>query len=122
MRNAIVLFLLLLPFGCFSRGIKGVPFLKPTATATLDELVTEINRIGRAPVARAPSRSLVRDGGHIANCRLPLSRPSSIRVNVEAPVLSADIAEIAFDGNRFQLLIHPSGAIRDGRKRFGREA
>ncbi len=42
-----------------------------------------------------------------ANGRLILSRPSSIRLNIQAPVLSADIAEMASDGQRFQLLIHP---------------
>jgi hypothetical protein len=36
-----------------------------------------------------------------------LSRPNSIRLNIQAPVLSAEIAEMASNGERFQLLIHP---------------
>jgi hypothetical protein len=42
-----------------------------------------------------------------ANGRLILRRPSSIRLNIQAPVLSAEIAEMASNGERFQLLIHP---------------
>jgi hypothetical protein len=42
-----------------------------------------------------------------ADGRLILSRPRSIRLNVQAPLLSAEIAEMASDGERFQLLIHP---------------
>ncbi|MGH9322795.1 MAG: hypothetical protein ACRD3V_23290, partial [Vicinamibacteria bacterium] len=109
--------LLVVPFGCISRGVKVVPFLRPTASATLDDLVARINQWGefQSLVLRVDLQfetvEEVEEGKgrqyHTANGRLLLQRPSSIRLNVEAPVLSAAIAEMASDGTRFQLLIHP---------------
>src|SRR5262245_4117377 len=100
---------------CLSRRVEITPFLPPTATAELDELVARVN-------AWEEIRSLVlrvdlqfetveeTEKGkarqyRTANGRLILRRPDSIRLNIQAPVLSADIAEMASDGRRFQLLI-----------------
>ncbi len=102
---------------CLSRGVELAPFLAPTASATLDELVAEVNAweeihslVLRVDLQFETVLSTEKGKGrqyHTANGRLILSRPSSIRLNVQAPVLSADIAEMASDGERFQLLIHP---------------
>jgi hypothetical protein len=103
--------------GCVSRGVDIVPFLAPTATATLEELVAAVNAwegihslVLRVDLQFETVEETEKGKGRqyrTANGRLLLSRPSFIRLNIQAPVLSADIAEMASDGNRFQLLIHP---------------
>lgn len=103
--------------GCISRGVDVVPFLTPTATTTLDELVRRINAwdqietlVLRVDLQFETVEETEKGKGRqyrTANGRLVLRRPSSIRLNIEAPVLSASIAEMASDGRRFQLLIHP---------------
>lgn len=103
--------------GCISRGVDIVPFLTPTATTTLEDLVARINAweevhtlVLRVDLQFETVEETEKGKGRqyrTANGRLLLSRPSSIRLNIQAPVLSADIAEMASDGERFQLLIHP---------------
>lgn len=103
--------------GCISRGVDIVPFLSPTATATLEDLVSRVNAweeihslVLRVDLQFETVEETEKGRGRqyrTANGRLLLSRPSSIRLNIQAPVLSADIAEMASDGERFQLLIHP---------------
>jgi len=103
--------------GCISRGVDVVPFLTPTATTTLDELVRRVNAwdevqtlVLRVDLQFETVEETEKGKGRqyrTANGRLVLSRQSSIRLNIEAPVLSASIAEMASDGRRFQLLIHP---------------
>ncbi len=102
---------------CFSRGVDIVPFLRPTATATLEDLVLRVNAweeihtlVLRVDLQFETVEETEKGKGRryrAANGRLLLSRPSSIRLNIQAPVLSVDIAEMASDGERFQLLIHP---------------
>lgn len=103
--------------GCISKRVDVVPFLPPSQTATLDELVQRINvwseidslvlrvdlRFETVEQAEAGEGRQYRT----AQGRLLLSRPEKIRLNIEAPILSANIAEMASDGERFQLLIHP---------------
>jgi hypothetical protein len=94
-----------------------VPLLAPTATTTLDGLVARVNAweeiqtlVLRVDLQFETVQETEKGKGRqyrTANGRLILSRPSSIRLNIQAPVLSADIAEMASDGERFQLLIHP---------------
>jgi hypothetical protein len=103
--------------GCISRGVDIVPFLAPTATATLEDLVARVNASGethtlvlRVDLQFETVEETEKGKGRqyrTANGRLLLSRPSSIRLNIQAPVLSAEIAEMASDGEKFQLLIHP---------------
>jgi hypothetical protein len=103
--------------GCISRGVDIVPFLAPTATATLEDLVLRVNAweeiwtlVLRVDLQFETVEETEKGKGRqyrTANGRLLLGRPSSIRLNIQAPVLSADIAEMASDGERFQLLIHP---------------
>jgi hypothetical protein len=119
MRAPVALFTLLgaVVSGCISRGVDIVPFLSPTATASLDDLVARVNAwagihtlVLRVDLQFETVEETEEGKGRqyrTANGRLILSRPSSIRLNIQAPVLSADIAEMASDGERFQLLIHP---------------
>jgi hypothetical protein len=103
--------------GCVSRGVDFIPFLPPTAEASVDDLVARVN--DRASIASLVLRVdlqfqtvLEAEKGHgrqyrSAKGRLLIERPRFIRLNIEAPILSANIAEMASDGKRFQLLIHP---------------
>ncbi|MGH9390348.1 MAG: hypothetical protein ACRD1Z_12095 [Vicinamibacteria bacterium] len=102
---------------CISRGVDIVPFLAPTATTTLEGLVARVNAweeihslVVRVDLQFETVEETEKGKGRqyrTANGRLIVRRPSSIRLNIQAPVLSADIAEMASDGKRFQLLIHP---------------
>jgi hypothetical protein len=102
---------------CVSRPADFVPFLPPTTTATLEELVTRINEWARvssivlgADLQFETVEEAEKGRGrryHTAEGRLLLERPGFIRIDIEAPVLSAGLAEMASDGKRFQLLIHP---------------
>jgi hypothetical protein len=103
--------------GCVSRKVDVVPFLPPIAEAGLDDLVARIR--GMAEVSSLVLRVDLqfetveeRETGqgrqyHPAKGRLLLERPSFIRLNIEAPILGANIAEMASDGKRFQLIIYP---------------
>lgn len=112
---AIALFSL--PSGCVSRSVDFVPFLPPTASATLAELVERVNAwakvssiVLQADLQFETVEEAEKGRGrkyHTAEGRLLLERPSFIRIDIEAPVLSAGLAEMASDGRRFQLLIHP---------------
>jgi hypothetical protein len=100
-----------------SKRIDIVPFLAPTESASLDELVEYLNEWSdvRSLVLRVDLQfETVERAGEgagrqyrTAQGRLLLERPRSIRLNIEAPILSANIAEMASNGERFQLLIHP---------------
>jgi hypothetical protein len=102
---------------CISRGVDIVPFLPPTASTTLESLVARVNAweeihtlVLRVDLQFETVEETEKGRGRqyrTANGRLLLSRPNSIRLNIQAPVLSADIAEMASNGERFQLLIHP---------------
>lgn len=104
--------------GCISHKVAVVPYLPPATTPSLDALVADINRLGavRSLVLRVDLQfetveEVEKGEGRqyrTAQGRLLLERPASIRLNIEAPILSADIAEMASNGERFQLLIHPA--------------
>ena len=103
--------------GCVSRTVDVVPFLAPTENATLDQLVAHINEwrkidslVLRVDLQFETVEKAEEGEGRqyrTAQGRLLLERPSRIRLNIEAPILSANIAEMASDGERFQLLIYP---------------
>ena len=117
-RNALVLFVFAVTCSaCVSRKLTVVPFLPPTETATLESLVSRINqwRNVRSLVLPVDLQFETVEGAEegqarqyrIAQGRLLLEQPSRIRLNIESPILSASIAEMASDGEHFQLLIHP---------------
>ena len=113
--------------GCVSRTVDVVPFLAPTESATLDQLVAHINEwrkidslVLRVDLQFQTVEKAEEGEGRqylTAQGRLLLERPSRIRLNIEAPILSANIAEMASDGERFQLLIYPPDyrALIEGR-------
>lgn len=117
LHRLLVLFLAIGLSSCVSRRIDVVPFLDPTATASLEDLVARINerRQIQSLVLRVDLQFVtVEEAGEgagrrfrTAEGRILLERPSRIRLNIEAPILNANIAEMASDGERFQLLIHP---------------
>ncbi len=126
-RLIVPLLALVLGQSCVSTKIDVVPFLAPTQTASLDELVARINewREVQSLVFRIDLQIVtVEEAGEgegrrfrQTQGRLLLKRPRRIRLNIEAPILSANIAEMASDGERFQLLIHPPDyrALIEGR-------
>ena len=126
--NRILVVLLAIGLGsCISKKVDVVPFLAPTQTATLEELVAHINQWKeiRTLVLRVDlqfetiERADEGEGRQyrMAQGRLLLERPGRIRLNIEAPILSANIAEMASNGERFQLLIYPPDyrALIEGR-------
>ncbi len=102
---------------CISKRVDIVPFVPPAATATLTDLVDRLEGYRRVQslVLRVDLQFETVEGAkegkgrkyRTAQGRLLLERPKRIRLNIEAPILSANIAEMASDGERFQLLIHP---------------
>jgi len=102
---------------CVSRRVNVVPFLAPTENATLDQLVAHINEwrkieslVLRVDLQFETVEKVEKGEGRqyrTAQGRLLLQRPSRIRLSIEAPILSTNIAEMASDGERFQLLIYP---------------
>jgi len=117
-RRALLVVLAGLLTSCHvSKRVNVVPFLPPTETATLDELVAHLNRwqeihslVLRVDLQFETVEQAEEGEGRkyrTAQGRLLLKRPDHIRLNIEAPILSANVAEMASDGKRFQLLIHP---------------
>ncbi|TDI41670.1 MAG: hypothetical protein E2P02_14635 [Acidobacteria bacterium] len=118
-RFAILLFAVGLSgaVACVSRRVDVVPFLAPTENATLDQLVAHINEwrkidslVLRVDLQFETVEKAEEGEGRqyrMAQGRLLLQRPNRIRLTIEAPILSTNIAEMASDGERFQLLIYP---------------
>lgn len=134
-RLGVVLVALTLGTACLSKRVDVVPFLAPTQTATLEDLVARINEwcqvrtlVLRVDLQFETVEEASEGEGRqyrTAQGRLLLARPERIRLNIEAPILSANIAEMASSGERFQLLIHPPEyrALIEGRNdRSYREA
>ena len=100
-----------------SPKVTAPPFIPPTIDATLEELVGRLN--ARQAISSLVLRvklqfETVRDlaKGQLlqhrnVQGRLLLARPDLMRFSIEAPILSTSIAEMASNGERFQLLIHP---------------
>ena len=131
MTRAKRIFVVLLAIGLGScrpsKRVDIVPFLEPTRSATLEELVAQLNQWEeiRTLVLRVDlqfetvERADQGEGRRYmtAQGRLLLERPRRIRLSIEAPILSANIAEMASNGERFQLLIYPPDyrALIEGR-------
>jgi len=112
----VVCLLLLLP-SCISRGVNVPPFVPPTSDAVLTDLIAIVNqrREIQTLTARVDLQFETGEGAEegrlrrfrSAQGRIILSRPESIRLSIEAPVLGLNLAEMASDGKAFQLLIYP---------------
>ena len=108
---------LLIFASCISRGVNVPPFIPPTSDASLADLIVIINqrRDVQSLTARVELQFETAEGveeGRLrqfrsAQGRIFLARPENIRLQIEAPVLGLNLAEMASDGSSFQLLIYP---------------
>ena len=115
-RCLLICSLLGLP-SCVSRGVNVPPFIAPTSDATLQDLIAIVNQRSEAETltAKVDLQFETNEGAETgrlrrfrtAQGRIILARPESIRLQIEAPVLGVNLAEMASDGRRFQLLIYP---------------
>jgi hypothetical protein len=118
MRRATVLVIsLAITSSCVSRRINLPPLIPPTREATLSELIDIVNErqkvetlILRGDLQFITSEKAEEGVGRryrSGQGRIILARPDHIRLSIEAPVLSVNIADMASDGERFQLLVYP---------------
>lgn len=104
--------------GIISRRVDVIPFIPPRSDAKLEQLVARINEMStlESLTMKVDLQFLTIENEQsgqsrqyrTAQGRLLLDRPANIRLQIEAPVLNAPIADLASDGDRFQLLIYPS--------------
>ena len=102
---------------CASKKVAVIPYLVPTETATLEDLVETLNQweVFQSlllqtdlqfqtfePKQQGESRQF-----RTAQGRILLERPQRIRLEIEAPILNTSLAEMVSDGEQFQLLIYP---------------
>jgi hypothetical protein len=116
-RRVLGVLLLLLSPACISRNVSVPPFIPPSSNATLGELIAIVNqrRAIQTLTARVDLQFETREGAvegqlrrfRTAQGRIILARPESIRLQIEAPVLGLNLAEMASNGKSFQLLIYP---------------
>ena len=116
MRLQLAVCLLLLP-SCISRGVNIPPFIPPASDAALTDLIAIVNerREIQTLTARVDLQFETREDAEegrlrrfrSAQGRIILARPERIRLQIEAPVLGLNLAEMASDGRAFQLLIYP---------------
>jgi hypothetical protein len=116
-KSILVFALALLTLSCISRRVDLPPLIPPTREASLSELVDIINQRGDIStfISRAELQFITREQAEqgkgrryrSGQGRLLLARPGHILLTIEAPLLSANIADMASDGDRFQLLIYP---------------
>ncbi len=114
---SLLICLLLVVPSCVSRRVNVPPFIAPTSDATLHDLIRIVNQ--RREVATLTAKvdlqfetSEGAETGRLrrfrtAQGRIILARPENIRLQIEAPMLGVSLAEMASDGQRFQLLIYP---------------
>ncbi len=116
-RFLLAMSLILAQPACISRRIDVPPFIPPAREATISELIEIVNRRQSVQTltvkadlqfetAEAAEAGVMRRY-RSANGRILLERPEQIRLQIEAPVLSVSIAEMASDGEHFQLLVYP---------------
>lgn len=115
-RFCVVVCLGLLP-SCISSGVNVPPFIPPASDASLADLIAIVNERQKIQTltARVDLQFETREGAEegrlrrfrSAQGRIILARPESIRLQIEAPVLGLNLAEMASDGRSFQLLIYP---------------
>lgn len=88
----------------------------PLSTATLEDLLARLNDFQRLRTlsaritiqfqTEAPEYGLGKRY-RTADGRLILARPANVRLLIQAPLVKTTIAEMASDGQRFQLLVYP---------------
>lgn len=111
------LILIVAQSACVSRRVDVPPFIPPAREATISELIEIVNQRQSVQslivktdlqfeTAEAAEEGVMRRY-RSANGRFLLARPERIRLQIEAPILSVSIAEMASDGEHFQLLVYP---------------
>ncbi len=114
---AMSLILIVAQSACVSRRVDVPPFIPPAREATISELIEIVNQRQSVQslivktdlqfeTAEAAEEGVMRRY-RSANGRFLLARPERIRLQIEAPILSVSIAEMASDGEHFQLLVYP---------------
>jgi hypothetical protein len=114
---AMSLILIVAQSACVSRRVDVPPFIPPAREATISELIEIVNQRQSVQslivktdlqfeTAEAAEAGVMRRY-RSANGRFLLARPERIRLQIEAPILSVSIAEMASDGEHFQLLVYP---------------
>ena len=116
-RNILLIATVFSTLACVSRRVDLPPIIPATRDASLSELVSIISRRQEIStfMSRAELQFVTRDTSEdgkgrryrSGQGRILLARPGHILLTIEAPLLSANIADMASDGNRFQLLIYP---------------
>jgi hypothetical protein len=112
---AAVLVAVVATAGCV-RNVKVPPLLPVEPALTLDELVERVNGYGQERQISAPVTLQFRDrqGASAgknkeypaADGRLVLLRPSNIRLQVKFPVVGTKVADMASDGEKFQVKVY----------------
>ncbi len=116
-KRLLILVTALLTSTCVSRRVDLPPLIPPTREASLSELVDIINQRQEIStfISRVELQFVTREQDEegkgrryrSGQGRILLARPGNILLTIEAPLLSANIADMASDGDRFQLLIYP---------------
>jgi len=102
---------------CISKDVPVPVLLTPMRSASLDELVGVISQFQAFQTLTARLHVQVqserdREEGlsrqyRTAEGRIVLARPGSIRLLIQVPVVKTNIAELASDGQRFEVIVHP---------------
>ncbi|MCS6805650.1 MAG: hypothetical protein RMM98_16870 [Acidobacteriota bacterium] len=103
--------------GCVSRSVQVPILLPPVWDATVQDLVASLNEYQRLQTMTARLAVQFQNNQQVdqglsrlyraAEGRLVLARPGKIRLLIQAPVVKTNIAEVASDGHRFSVIIHP---------------
>jgi hypothetical protein len=109
-----------LPFlstACISKEVQVPVLLTPIRDAQLDELVRIINGYQAIQTLTARLNVQFQSDRNVepglsrqyrtADGRIVLARPGKIRLQIQVPVVKTNVAELASDGERFEVLVHP---------------
>lgn len=102
--------------GLIPRGVRVPQLLTPLAQATLDDLIARTNDWQRLTTFTARISIQVQTENSesglarlypSADGRLILARPQSMRLLIQAPLVKTKIADMATDGEKFQVIVYP---------------
>ena len=109
---------LLLGSGCVSRKVEAPTLLPPRGEATLSELVERLNARQRVETltaagdlqfeTREAAEAGVARRFRKAEGRLLLARPDRLRLQIQVPLLKTSLAEMASQGDHFEILVYPA--------------
>jgi len=109
---------LLVGSGCISRKVETPARLPPRGEATLGELIRRVNERQRVETLTAAgdlrfeTHEAAESGAarrfRQAEGRLLLARPGRLRLQIQVPLLKTSLAEMASEGDHFELLVYPA--------------